>query len=335
VAPTMKDVRQPLPKSPHRLLDQVRQLIRRKGLSYNTEKLYVYWIRYFILFHKKRHPKEMGAIEVGEFLNYLAEQQNAAPNTQRTALNGLSFLYNKFLQLPLEGVEFTRSKTEKRPPTVFTHQEAMAVINFMADDTYKLMTKLLYGSGLRLNECLRLRVKDMDFGHLQITVRSGKGGKDRTTILPEELVYELKHQVSQVKQLHQYDLSQGFGEVYMPYALAKKYPSAAKSLGWQFLFPSGSISTDPRSGAKRRHHIYDTQLQKRVRTAITQAGINKKASCHTFRHSFATRLLESGYDLRLIQSLLGHSDITTTEIYLHIVRNRAGAIRSPLSLEPQ
>ena len=277
----------------------------------------------------------MGAIEVGEFLNYLAEQQHAAPNTQRTALNGLSFLYNQLLELPLKGVVFTHTKTEKRPPTVFTHQEAMAVINFLADDIYKLMTKLLYGAGLRLNECLRLRVKDIDFGHLQITVRSGKGGKDRTTILPEELVYELKHQVSQVKQLHQYDLSQGLGEVYMPYALAKKYPTGAKSLAWQFLFPSGSISTDPRSGARRRHHIYDTQLQKRVRAAITQVGINKKASCHTFRHSFATRLLESGYDLRLIQSLLGHSDITTTEIYLHIVRNRAGAIRSPLSLEPQ
>jgi integron integrase len=207
----------------------------------------------------------------------------------------------------------------------------MRVIDLMEEGVYQLMVKLLYGAGLRLNECLRLRVKDIDFGHLQITVRAGKGGKDRTTLLPEEVVYELQQQIRQVKQLHSYDLSQGFGEVYMSYALAKKYPSAAKSLAWQFLFPSGSISTDPRSGARRRHHIYDTQLQKRVRTAIQQAGIHKKASCHTFRHSFATRLLESGYDLHLIQSLLGHADISTTEIYLHIVRNRAGAIRSPLS----
>jgi integron integrase len=327
----MKDVRQPLPHSPHKFLDQVRQLIRRQQLSYNTEKLYIYWIKYFILFHNKRHPKEMGAIEVTAFLNHLAEQKHVAPNTQKTALNAIVYLYRKFLQLPLEGVEFTPSKKERRPPTVFTHDEAMRVINLMEEGVYQLMVKLLYGAGLRLNECLRLRVKDIDFGHLQITVRAGKGGKDRTTLLPEEVVYELQQQIRQVKQLHSYDLSQGFGEVYMPYALAKKYPSAAKSLAWQFLFPSGSISTDPRSGARRRHHIYDTQLQKRVRTAIQQAGIHKKASCHTFRHSFATRLLESGYDLRLIQSLLGHADISTTEIYLHIVRNRAGAIRSPLS----
>jgi integron integrase len=327
----MKDVPPPLPQEPHKFLDQVRQHIRRQGLSYNTEKVYIYWIKYFILFQKKRHPKEMGNFEVSEFLNHLSETQFVAPSTQRTALNALAYLYKRFLQLPLENVQFIHTKAQQRPPTVFTHEEAMGVINAMDDDIYRLMTKLLYGAGLRLNECLRLRVKDLDFGHLQITVRSGKGNKDRTTILPEELVYELQHQIRQVKVLHNYDVSQGYGSVYMPHALARKYPTASKSLGWQFLFPAAGISTDPRSGTQQRHHIYDTQLQKRVRAAIQQVGIHKKASCHTFRHSFATRLLECGNDLRLIQSLLGHSDITTTEVYLHIVRNRAGAIRSPLS----
>lgn len=325
----MDDIRPTLPVKPVRLLDQVRLLIRQKSLSYSTEKTYLYWIKYFIRFNERRHPNDMGNAEIEHFLNFLAVDQQVSASTQRTALNALVFLYRQFLHKEVEGLVYDFSRQSRRAPVVFTHEEAMKVIEFLSEP-YRLMAELLYGSGLRLNECLRLRIKDLDIAQGQITVRDGKGGKDRFTLLPKKLDEKLLEQIERVRILHDYDEAMGFGSVYMPDALAKKYPAAANSLGWQFLFPSANVAEDPRSGIKRRHHLHDSVLQKHIRKAVRCLAINRKASTHTFRHSFATRLLETGYDLKLIQSLLGHTDIRTTEIYLHVVRNRSGAIKSPL-----
>lgn len=325
----MDDIRPLLPDQPNRFLDQLRVAIRNAGLSYATEKTYVHWVRRFIRWQGRQHPATVGAKEVSDFLSYLAERRNCAPATQRTALNALVFLYEKHLDQPLGDLPFRYARTKRRAPTAFTHVEAQAVIEQL-DRIDRLIAGLMYGSGLRLTEAVTLRVKDLDFAKQQVTVRNGKGGEDRFTLLPAVLVDELERQIARVQRLHEYDLTCGYGEVYLPDALERKFPNASRALPWQFLFPSRDIGTDPRTGVQRRHHRHASSVQRSVARAIRKSGFQRRASCHTFRHSFATRLIETGYDIKLVQSLLGHRDIRTTEIYLHIVRNRAGAIVSPM-----
>lgn len=325
----MEDVRVPVdPKSP-RFEHQLRAFFRSQNKTWSTEKTYLLWIKRYIYFHNKRHPRDLGAAQVNEFLNYLSVERNCSPSTQATALNALSFLYNQFLKQELGNLDFQHARRQPKIPVVFSAQEARQVISHL-DYPYSLIARLLYGAGLRLGECLSLRVKDIDFSMNQILVMQGKGNKQRYTVLPSSLVPELQGQIGKVAALHKQDLGHGFGEVYMPNALARKYPSAAKSLGWQYLFPSANISTDPQSGVKRRHHLHSRSIQRAVKAAIQSAGINKMASCHTFRHSFATRLLENGYDLRTIQELLGHSDVETTEIYTHVVKKGGKGVVSPV-----
>lgn len=323
------DVPPPIPAKPTRFTDQLRAFIRSRGLAYKTEKTYLFWTLRFIRFHNKRHPRTMGAPEVEEFLSYLAVHRSSSINTQRTALNALVFLYREFLGQDLGQLSFGQARTGRRLPTVFSADEAARVIAAMEGE-YKLMTQLMYGSGLRVSECIRLRVKDVDFDMNALIVRDGKGSKDRSTVLPQSLIGPLRHQIRLVELLHQQDLADGYGEVYLPNALALKYPKAATDMAWQYLFPARNLSVDPRSGKRRRHHVMDRALQRAVKSAIRRAGITKHASCHTFRHSFATRLLEAGYDLRTIQELLGHSDVKTTEIYTHIVRQGGRGVVSPI-----
>ena len=319
-------------KRPKKLLDQVRDAIRRKHYSIRTEEAYVSWIKRFILFHNKRHPREMGAPEIEAFLTHLAVERRVAASTQNQALSAILFLYREVLgidlDLPLRAV---RAKRPKRLPTVLTHEEALRVIAGLSG-VHQLMAKLLYGSGLRLMECVRLRVKDLDFDQHVITVRDGKGAKDRVTVLPDSLVQPLQEHLQRVRLIHQQDLRAGYGSVYLPYALDRKYPNASKEWIWQYVFPSDRLSTDPRSGITRRHHIDPSTLQKAVRKAAKLAGINKHVTCHTFRHSFATRLLEAGYDIRTVQELLGHKDVKTTMIYTHVLNKGGVAVRSPLDL---
>ena len=313
-------------------LEQVRQVIRCKNYSIKTEKTYLTWIRSFIYFHNKRHPKDMGANEVGAYLSHLAVERNVAPSTQRTALNALVFMYRDVLNNPMEdSINFSYSQKAPRIPTVFTHQEACAVLEQLRSKNY-LMAALLYGAGLRVMECVRLRIKDIDFALRQLIVRNGKGNKDRVTPIPEKIIPDLKHAIEHAQKLHDYDLSEGYGEVFLPYALDRKYPSAATELAWQYIFPAGHRSVDPRSGLVRRHHVGEQSLQRAVKKAIKKAGIQKQASCHTFRHSFATRLLEMNYDIRTVQTLLGHADVKTTEIYTHVIGRGALAVTSPLDL---
>ena len=327
----MYDVRKPLPAKPVRFMDLVRREIRRRGMSFHTEKAYLSWIRRYIRFHNNRHPADMGEKEIDEFLSHLSERRGVSINTQRLALNALVFLYKQFLRRELGELSFKGAQRRQRAPVVFSHNEALSIIDELREP-HRLMAELLYGAGLRMHECLVLRVKDLDFLQQQICVRDGKGNKDRFTLLPEPLEERLVAQIEEVERLHQFDLARGFGEVYMPDALNRKYPNAARSLAWQYVFPSKSLSIDPRSGVKRRHHAHHSTLSKNLKQAFRKVGIRKKCSAHTFRHSFATRLLESGYDLKLIQSLMGHTDIRITEIYLHIVRNRASSIKGPLNL---
>lgn len=328
----MKDVPISLPAAPTRFMDRLRAFIRTEGLSYTTEKTYVQWIRQFILFHQKRHPDEMGTSEVKAFLDHLVLSRNVSVNTQRTALNALVFLYKRFLERELGNVAMVKAKRNRRIPVVFSHQEAMDLIQRL-EGPYRLIAQVLYGAGLRLNEALRLRVMDVDFSMSMILVRDGKGGKDRRTILPESLVAPLSHQIEVVKSLHQYDLANGHGEVYLPHALARKYPSAATQLGWQYIFPAEGVAKDPRSNKIRRHHVMDSTMQKWMKRAVSQSSINKKCGCHTFRHSFATRLLEKGYDLRTIQELLGHADVKTTEIYTHVLNRGGKGVLSPIDFQ--
>lgn len=325
----MDDVRAKLPDHPERFVDQLRQSIRRQGLSFATEKTYVHWVIRFIRQQGLRHPGTMGPVEVADFLTHLAEHRHCAPATQRTALNALVFLYERHLGRPLGKLDFHYARRHPRMPTAFSHSEAQAVLAEL-EGVDHLVASLLYGSGLRLAEALSLRVKDLDFAALQITVRDGKGGNERFTLLPASLTDALQRQLRCVASLHQFDLESGYGEVYLPDALAEKFPGAAASLAWQFVFPSRDIGVDPRSGVLRRHHRHHSSVQRAVSRAIRASGYRRRASCHTFRHSFATRLVETGYDIKLVQSLLGHRDIRTTEVYLHIVRNRAGSILGPL-----
>ena len=313
-----------------RLLDQVRNAIRVRHYSIRTEQSYVYWVRYFIRYHHLRHPQDMGGEEINQFLTFLAVQRTVSPATQNQALNAIIFLYKSVLEIDL-GIfdNFTRAKYKKRLPVVLTHDEAIRVLSHLSGTTW-LMASLLYGCGLRLMECVRLRVKDVDFDRRSLIVRSGKGGKDRVTVLPIKLVEPLREQIATVKNLHDFDLSDGFGDVYLPHALARKYPSAGKTLAWQYVFPASKRSLDPRANKIRRHHIAESMLQKAVRVAVRKSSVNKPASCHTFRHSFATRLLERGADIRTVQELLGHSHVNTTEIYTHVLKINKTGVLSPI-----
>lgn len=290
-----------------KLLDQVRDVIRRKHFSIRTEQSYVDWIRRFILFHNKRHPREMAEAEVTAFLTHLARHGRVAASTQNQALSALLFLYKQVLKQEigwLEGVE--RAKRPARLPVVLTRDEVHKIFAHL-HGTPRLMAGLLYGSGLRLMECVRLRVKDVDLGYLTITVRDSKGGKDRVTMLPTNLAQALQRHLQKVKAQHEQDIDDGFGHVHLPDALTRKFPSAAREWGWQYVFPSSRISLDPRTAMRRRHHVDENVLQVAIKKAVRAAGINKPATCHTLRHSFATHLLENGYDIRTVQELLGHS----------------------------
>jgi integron integrase len=315
---------------PPNLLDQLRFALRRKHYSIRTEEAYVGWVRRFVLFHNKRHPKYLGTPEIEAFLTHLAVDGKVSASTQNQALNALIFLYRHVLKKDLEGeINAIRAKRPRRLPTVLTRQEARALLAAMSG-TNQLMAKLLYGSGLRLMECVRLRTKDVDFGLHQIVVRQGKGAKDRVTMLPDRLIPPLQEHLQRVRMIHQQDLKDGYGAVYLPHALARKYPNAQYEWTWQYVFPAKSLSQDPRTGRTRRHHVHPTTLQKAVKRAAKLARINKPVTCHTLRHSFATHLIESGYDIRTVQDLLGHKDVRTTMIYTHILNRGGLAVRSPL-----
>jgi len=313
-----------------RLLDVVRDAIRRRHYSLRTEQSYVHWIRRFIYFSGRRHPRELGAPEVTGFLNHLARERNVAASTQNQALSALLFLYREALQTPLPWLDqLERAQRPARLPTVLTAVEVRRLLAGMRGTRW-LMASLLYGAGLRLRECLTLRVKDVDFGYRQIMVRDGKGARDRVTMLPAPLAEPLKRQIAGARAVHERDLAAGYGTVELPDALSRKYPRAQYELGWQFVFPSHRLSRDPRSGALRRHHLYENYLTRGVKRAARAAGIVKPVSCHTLRHSFATHLLESGYDIRTVQELLGHADVSTTMIYTHVLNKGGRGVTSPL-----
>jgi len=315
---------------PKRLIDRVREAIRSRHYSRRTEETYWYWVRFFILFHKKRHPSEMGAAEVTSFLNWLATERNVAAATQNQALSALLFLYKHVLGKDLPWLDgMTRAKRPVRLPVVLSEIEARRLLGELRGVKW-LMASLLYGAGLRQRECLMLRVKDIDFAYRQILVRDGKGGKDRAVPLPESVVQPLHEHLGRVRQLHQRDLKEGFGDVWLPDALARKYPRAGYQWLWQFVFPSKNRSSEPETGMVRRHHIYPDTLHRAIKQAAHAAGIIKPVSCHTLRHSFATHLLQAGNDIRTVQELLGHSDVSTTMIYTHVMNKGARGVRSPL-----
>ena len=315
---------------PPRLLDQVREAIRRRHYSHRTEETYVHWIRRFIFFSGRRHPKDLGATEVTAFLNHLASERDVAAATQNQALSALLFLYKEVLAMPLpwlEGLE--RAKRPARLPTVLTVAEVQRLLGQLHGPRW-LMASLLYGAGLRLRECLKLRVKDVDFGYRQILVRDGKGAKDRVTMLPASVIEPLETHLVRVKVLHDRDVAEGFGDVELPDAIARKYPRAPYEWAWKFVFPSHKRSVDPTSGVIRRHHVYENYLIRGVKQAARSAGLAKHVSCHTLRHSFATHLLESGYDIRTVQELLGHADVSTTMVYTHVLNRGGRGVASPL-----
>lgn len=316
---------------PPKLLDRVRQTARFRHLSRKTEKSYLYYIRDFILFHQKRHPQDMGASEVRDYLSHLATDQQIAASTQNVALSALLFLYRQVLNLHLSDIEgIERPQRPKRLPTVFSRSEVQAILAQVGDDPEGLVLRLLYGTGMRLTECLRLRIKDIDFDYNQIVIRDGKGKKDRITMLPRSLASPLQQQIARTKLAHDRELLDGYGEVELPDALARKYPNAPRDWGWQYVFPAAFRSRDPRSGSVRRHHLSEDRIQRRMKQAKQQASIAKPGSCHTFRHSFATHLLEDGYDIRTVQELLGHQDVRTTMIYTHVLNRGGRGVRSPL-----
>ncbi len=313
-----------------KLLDQVRGKIRLKHYSIRTEQTYVDWIKRFILFHGKHHPKDMGAQEVEAFLTHLAVEGRVAASTQNQAKSALLFLYKEVLGIELPWLDnVTQAKAPKRLPVVLTREEVQAVLARL-EGTHWLIASLLYGSGLRIMEGLRLRVKDVELTRREILVRDGKGFKDRVTMLPTALLAPLKIHLQRVKLLHEQDLAAGYGAVHLPYALDKKYPNAGREWAWQYIFPSANLSVDPRSDETRRHHLQDQAVQRAVKQAVRTAGLTKPATPHTFRHSFATHLLESGYDIRTVQELLGHSDVSTTMIYTHVLNRGGRGVVSPL-----
>jgi integron integrase len=313
-----------------KLLEQVRAMARVRHLSLKTEDAYVAHIRAFILFHGKRHPSEMAEDEVCQYLSHLAVNKHVSASTQNVALCAVLFLYRDVLRkelLQITGVE--RARTTNRLPVVFTRDEVTVILNNLSGVDY-LMAGLLYGAGLRVMECARLRVKDIDFARQQLIVREAKGERQRVTMLPEAVCAQLRDHLLRVRAQHQDDLRRGVGEVYLPYALQRKYPNAAREWAWQYAFPADRLSQDPRSQAFRRHHRSENVLQRAVKTAITKADINRAGSCHSLRHSFATHLLEAGYDIRTVQELLGHKDVRTTMIYTHVLNRGGRGVRSPL-----
>ncbi len=317
-------------KKPKKLLDQVSDALRLKHYSYRTEQSYLDWIRRYILYHNKAHPKDMGEAEIQVFLTHLATERNVSASTQNQALSALIFLYRNVLHIELDLPSgLITAKRSTHLPTVLTRAEAQNVLHHM-DGTAALVARLLYGSGLRLMECLRLRVKDIDFGNHQIIVRCPKGSNERSTLLPESLVKPLEFQIQTSQLFHQQDLSEGYGETRLPFALGVKYPNAGKEWPWQFVFPASQRSTDPEDGQVRRHHLHPSAIQKAVKRAAQKSGIPKRITPHTFRHSFATHLLEAGYDIRTVQELLGHKDVKTTMIYTHVLNRGPKAVRSPL-----
>ncbi len=318
-----------------KLLDQMREVLRVKHYSLRTEEAYVQWARRFLKFHRDqagawKHPRELGAMEVVAFLNHLANAEHVAAATQNQALNAISFLYVQVLGLELGDLgEFLRASKPRRVPVVLSQEEVGRLLASL-EGTWRLMAQLLYGTGLRLMEGLRLRVKDVDFDRGQIVVHDGKGFKDRVTVLPDKLKLELQRHLERVRLLHERDLANGLGAVALPGALARKYPNAEKEWVWQWVWPGATISIDPADGQRKRHHLNDTSVQRMMQEAVRLAGLAKPATCHTLRHSFATHLLENKYDIRTVQELLGHKDLATTQIYTHVMSKPGLGIRSPL-----
>ncbi|MGR8920834.1 MAG: integron integrase [Gammaproteobacteria bacterium] len=313
------------------LLGALREAIRVRNYSIRTEQAYVDWTRRFVRFHGLRHPRELGEAEVVAFLTWLAVERSVAPNTQNQALNALSFLYRHVLDRPLgELVGYARAKREQRLPTVLSEAEVGELLRHM-EGRFWLVACLLYGSGLRLLEALRLRVKDLDFAHRCLVVRHGKGGKDRVVTLADELVAPLERHLGERRTVYERDLERGAAEVFLPYAFARKDPGAATAWAWQYVFVQRELSVDPRSGVSRRHHMHESSLRRAVARAARDAGIIRRVTCHTLRHSFATHLLERGADIRTVQEQLGHVDVKTTQIYTHVIQRGGLAVRSPLA----
>ena len=311
-----------------KLLDLVKIEMRTKHYSKRTEEVYVNWIKEFVRFHHMKHPNTMGENEISKYLNYLAVSRKVSSSTQNQALCSIIFLYKHVLKINVGEFDIVWAKKPKKLPVVLTKEEVKQILVNLKGTTW-IVGNILYGSGLRLLECLRIRVQDIDFTNNQIIIRNGKGGKDRVSMLPFLVKDALKAKLEDVKKLHLKDLSKGYGDVYLPYALGRKYPNASKELKWQYIFPSDKLSLDPVSGVLRRHHLNESIIQKAVKEAIKKAGINKTAGCHTLRHSFATHLLENGTDIRTIQELLGHSSIDTTMIYTHVINQGPFGIKSP------
>ena len=327
----MEDIPRPIDSRSTRFMDQFRIFIRSKNLAYKTEKTYCRWVKAYIHYHGKTHPKEMGSREVNQYLTHLAIDKNLVVNSQKTALNALVFLYKQFLKVELGELTFSHSQRPKTLPTCFSHKEAIAVIEQLKG-VHSLAASLMYGSGLRVMEAVRLRIQDIDFANGCVIVRESKGMKWRRTLLPSSLIPKLEAQIDFTLSVHRQDLIEGHGCVYLPGALSRKYPNAEVLPAWQYLFPSKNLSNDPRSNIIRRHHIGEQQIQRAVKVAIAHASIPKKASCHTFRHSFATNLLRAGTDIRAIQEMMGHSNIATTQIYTHVVGIQERGVVSPIDV---
>ncbi|MES2627152.1 MAG: integron integrase [Pseudomonadota bacterium] len=319
-----------MPPSPFMQTLSEHMLVRH--YSKRTIDSYLYWIRYYIRFHHKRHPKDMGKEEVLEFLTFMAVQRNVSVSTQKTALNALAFLYNKFLQLPLGNLgPFNKAARPRKLPVVLTRPEVGALLSRL-NGTPRLLAALLYGSGLRRIEAVRLRVKDVDFDHLQLRIWAGKGNKHRITTVAQELLPDLQHQIRRVTLLLEQDIAtHGYSGVWLPDALSRKFPAASRNLGWHYLFPSTCLSLEPGTTNLRRHHVDESSINKLIKRAAAEAGITKDVTSHTLRHSFATHLLESGADIRTVQEQLGHHDVKTTEIYTHVLKRGGRGVRSPLS----
>lgn len=326
------DVPKPVSSTSTRFMDRVTVFIRSRGLAYRTEKTYCLWIKRFIKFHGYTSPDEMQPKDIEPFLSHLAIERFTAINTQRTALNALVFLFREFLKKEIGELDFQQANKPRKLPTVLSQDEAKRVIAHLSG-LHRLIAQLMYGSGLRVMEAVRLRVKDVDFDNGGLWIQEAKGGKSRRSLLPNRLIPMLREQVDHVANLHASDLESGHGSVYLPDALVRKYPSAPYELGWQYLFPADKYSIDPRGGVERRHHIGEQQIQRAVKLAARKTGINKRITCHTFRHSFATELLRQGTDLRNIQEILGHSSLETTQIYTHVVGLHERGMISPVDVD--